>query len=452
MKLKRLFVLSIVAMLCLSTQMVDVAAASFRASANKNLVKVGETFTVTISSSNYMIEGLSVSSSGCTIVSGISRLTLDDGETQTITAKLTSNQGATVTITGSGVDYDHDDVARQVSASVSVSAIKSTPKPQPKPNTNTNPKPSQTPALSESRPEVEPEKDTRSKDNDLKSLDVSEGKLLPKFDKEVTSYKVNLASTITSIKLSAKARDEKAKINGLGEKKLQAGTNTFKIEVVSEYGTKKVYTIQVYVDEKPLVYTTYKDQKLGVVRNIKGIHIPKNFKQTTTTLDGKSIPAWKNEKMKKTLVYLSDLDNNKAFYLFEDGKVTSKFETKKLLDREVYCVDITKEDQLDGFIFEPVKIDGVDFMGWTYKNPAFKNYQIVMVMDKDGQRRYYQHEKSENTLQLYTKSAPVTQEEWKKLQDETSSLRNSKHLWMGVSLLAVIFGIAGVAYITYKKK
>ena len=447
MKIKQKFLISFVALLCLFMGISDIHAASLSAKANKSSVKVGETFSVTISSSGYMVEGLRVSCSGCTLVSGISRLTLDSGESQTIQAKLTSSQGATVTFTGQGVDYNKDDVEINVSASAYVSAKKSTTKPSttPQPSTqqatNARPKPAQ-----------EPKEDPRSKDNDLSSLEIDQGELKPKFDKNQTSYKVDLPADATSINISAKAHDAKAKVNGLGKKNLSAGKNTIKIEVVSEYGTKKVFTIDVYVDEKPLIFTTFHDEKLGVVRNMNGIQIPSNFKKTTTKLEGKTIPAWTNDKMKKTIVCLSDEKNNKSFYLIEDEKIYSKFEVKKLVDREVYCIDISKDQQLEGFTYGPIKIDGVEFMGWTYKNPKFKDYQIVMVMDKDGEIRYYQHEKSENTLQLYTKTAPVTQDEWNSLQHEVSALKHSKNTWMIVSITLLVFGAGGLIFMKYKKK
>lgn len=450
MKLKKYSVFCFVLAICMLGNIRNINAGGISASANPGSVRVGETFTATVSSNGVMVEGLNVSCSGCTLVSGISRQTLDSGESQTVTARLDSAGGGSVTFSGSGVDYNNDDVSIPVSASAYVSAKQDAPKPKPAPKPESRPS---TSSQVQSKPVVEPEEDKRSKDNTLKSLSISEGELSPKFDKDKTSYKVNLPATIKSIKVSAKTNDAKANVSGDGEIKLSAGNNKIEIIVTSEYGTRNVYVIEAYVDEKPLIFTTYNDQKLGVVRNINGIDIPSNFKKTTVKLDGKEIPAWKNDKMKKTIVYLSDEKNNKSFYLFDDGKVISTFESKKILDREVYIIDIPKnQQQIDGLTFKKIKIGDVELYGWTYNNPELKNYQIIRVMDKDGVIRSYQYEKTENTLQLYANTAPVTQKTYNDVKNQLKNVKQSKNIWMGVAGFTSILAIASVAYIIYEKK
>lgn len=303
------------------------------------------------------------------------------------------------------------------------------------------------------KPEKEPEEDTRSKDNDLKSLSVSEGTLSPKFSKGKTAYKVNLPATATSITVKASANDAKSSVSGTGKIKLTAGSNEINIVVTSEYGTKKTYTIDVYVDEKPLIYTSYEGSKLGVVRNVNGVKAPENFKKTKVKLDGKEITAWKNDKMDKTVVYLSDEKNNKDFYLFEDGKVTSKFAFKKILGRSFYLIDVPENKQkMDGMKYEQLKIDKVELMGWSFEDKAFENYQVFMAMDMKGQIRYYQYEKEENTLQLYSMAAPVSQESYAKQSEELKDAENAKTIWMTTAIIAGILALGGIGYSIYGLK
>lgn len=311
-------------------------------------------------------------------------------------------------------------------------------------------KPAETP-----KPEKEPEEDKRSKDTDLKSLSVSEGTLSPKFSKGKTSYKVNLPATANSITVKASANDAKSSVSGAGKIKLSAGSNEINIVVTSEYGTKKTYTIEVYVDEKPLIYTSYEGAKLGVVRNVNGVKAPDNFKKTKVKMDGKDITAWKNDKMGKTVVYLSDEKNNKDFYLFEDGKVTSKFAYKKILGRSFYLIDVPENKQkMDGMKYEKLKIDKVELMGWTFEDKAFDSFQVFMAMNMKGETHYYQYEKKENTLQLYSMAAPVTQEEYAKQSQELKNVESSKNIWMVSSAIAGVLAVAGIGYsiILLKKK
>ncbi len=420
-------------LLCFSTK-INIYAGGISASASSSSVKVGDTFSVTVRSSGMMVEGLNAVCSGCTLLSGVSRATLDTGESQTVTARLDSSQGATVTFSGNGADYDTE-TEGPVSASAYVSAKAETTKPStPSNNTPTTPTTPQ--------PEAEPEEDTRSKDNTLKSLSVSEGTLSPKFSKNTTSYKVDLPADATSITVKATANDSKASVSGTGEIKLSAGNNEVNVVVTSEYGTKKTYTINVYVDEKPLIYTEYNGEKLGVVRNVNGVKVPENFKKITTKLDGEEITAWTNEKMNKTIVYLSDEDNNKNFYLFEDGKVTSKFEYVEMLGRHFYLIDVPNDKQeMAGLKYGELTIDDTKLMGWTFEDKAFENFQIFMAMDMSGETRYYQYEKSENTIQLYSGAATVTQEAYQEQTDLLENTQQQRTIWMVVAIVS----LAGLA-------
>lgn len=301
-----------------------------------------------------------------------------------------------------------------------------------------------------SSPEGEPDKDPRSKNNDLASLTVSQGELTPAFSKDVTAYKVNLPSTTKSIKVDAKASDEKASVSGTGEIKLDAGDNEINITVKSEYGTEKVYKINAVVDEKPLLYTTYNAQKLGVVRTLKNVTAPSGFKETKTKLDGKEISAWTNDSIQKTIVYLVDEKGNKNFYLFDDGKVVSIFIPKQILGKNIYLIDVPKKLQsMEGMKYQKLKIDGLELMGWTFKDKTFKNFQVIYVMDMDGKERYYQYETEQKTLQLYNHAAPVSQAEYEK---ELSQLRNEKMIWMAVGIGAIVILIGLFLYILFVMK
>ena len=196
-----------------------------------------------------------------------------------------------------------------------------------------------------------------------------------------------------------------------------------------------------------MIYTSYEGAKLGVVRNVNGVKAPDNFKKTKVKMDGKEITAWKNDKMGKTVVYLSDEKNNKDFYLFEDGRVTSKFAYKKILGRSFYLIDVPENKQkMDGMKYEKLKIDKVELMGWTFEDKALDSFQVFMAMDMKGQIRYYQYEREENTLQLYSMAAPVTQEVYAKQSQELKNAKSSKDIWMISTCIAGILAIAGIGY------
>lgn len=426
MKVKKFFVGLASISLCLSPMLVRAAIAP------------GGSFNASASCGNY--EGAVTASGNNATVTSASNW-CDRGGTVTATAQADGAGSASVSFTVIDATDVSDPLNPKLVGNVGIGGTTVTVVEPTKPSAPTNNTPT-TPTTPQ--PEVEPKEDTRSKDNTLKSLSVSDGTLSPKFSKNTTSYKVDLPADATSITVKATANDSKASVSGTGKIKLSAGNNEVNVVVTSEYGTKKTYTINVYVDEKPLIYTEYNGKELGIVRNVNGVKAPENFKKTTTKLDGKEITAWTNEKMKKTIVYLSDEDNNKDFYLFEDGKVTSKFEYVEMLGRHFYLIDVPKDKQeMAGLKYGELTIDKVKLMGWTFEDKAFENYQIFMAMDMSGETRYYQYEKSENTIQLYSGAATVTQEAYQKQTDELNDAQQQRTIWMTVAIISLI-GLACV--------
>ncbi len=86
-------------------------------------------------------------------------------------------------------------------------------------------------------------KDSRESNNYLATLSLSKGTI--SFNKQTTSYTVNLDNSISEITISAEADSSKAKVTGTGTKKLNEGTNKFSIIVTAENEEKRTYTVVV---------------------------------------------------------------------------------------------------------------------------------------------------------------------------------------------------------------
>ncbi len=87
------------------------------------------------------------------------------------------------------------------------------------------------------------EKVTLSSNTNLSSLNISSGNI--SFDKDTTTYNINVDKSTTSVNITATPEDKNSKIDGLGNKKLNYGTNTSKITVTAPNSEKKVYTINI---------------------------------------------------------------------------------------------------------------------------------------------------------------------------------------------------------------
>ena len=429
-------------------------AASFGMSASTSTVVPGGSFTISVGVNCYGKVDLSVSGG---FISTNSIWVDNDYQTVTVTAGSSGN----VTVVATPVKGFSDPNENEYypgKRTVSVTIVQ----PQ-KPSDNgggtqvQQPSKPQTPQNQQNQQNPQEDvNDKRSDNNNLASLAISSGKLTPAFHAETTEYRVELAATVTSINITASAADAKAKVNGTGTKALEPGENKFSITVTAENGAVKTYTIVAVVNEKPLVYTKYNGKDLGVVRNVKDIKAPKDFVETTVKLDGKEVKAWKNDAMKITLVYLIDeKTSEKNFYIYDTKKqmVTNIFKPTAILGNNVYLVDIPKELQtMEGFEYGKVKVDTTELMGWTFKDKAFDNYVVIYVMDETGKMQYYMYEKTQNTLQLYSKAAPVTQESYEKLVKDLENTNKMQVICLGVAAVLTVVAIVAVVFAIKLKK
>ena len=410
---------------------VKVNAASANISANKTSVTVGTKVTVTVKI-DAAAWNVKVSGDASDSIVGFNMDAKNQTTTKTYTINTSKVGSYKVSISGDVTDEKSNN-AQNVSGSVTITVKeKSTPT---KPTTPTTP----------SKPTV-----TKSSDNKLSSLTVSEGTLTPAFKADVTEYNVNVGATVSKITLSAKANHDKAKVSGTGEKTLNVGKNTFEVKCTAENGSVKTYKVNVHVDETPLVFTTYKDQRLGVVRNTAGLGVPKTFEKTTITLDGQSVEAYQSNQFNKTIVYLQTDAGEKNFYIYEEGNgIVSIFKPVSICGVNVYVYDIAESDIVrDNMTYQSVNVGGVEMNGWVFVNPRYENYSLIKVMNEFGNEVMYSYEKTEGTLQLYTEY--VEEEEQVVEESEISTL---EYILMGTTgFFALTTLIAFVSHLRFKKK
>ena len=106
--------------------------------------------------------------------------------------------------------------------------------------------------------------DTRSSNNNLKSLTLSKGNL--NFNKSTTTYNVDVDKDTTSVKIEATLEDVKASFeNGFGPRtiNLNPGNNTIYIKVRNEIGNVKTYTININREDGKSSDSTLKEIKLS---------------------------------------------------------------------------------------------------------------------------------------------------------------------------------------------
>ncbi|MBO5530202.1 MAG: cadherin-like beta sandwich domain-containing protein [Bacilli bacterium] len=86
---------------------------------------------------------------------------------------------------------------------------------------------------------------TKSNNNNLNGLSISNVSLNPAFSSSITTYNATVDYNVSSVNVSATKADSKASVSGTGTVKLNVGSNTIKVNVTAEDGSVKTYTVTI---------------------------------------------------------------------------------------------------------------------------------------------------------------------------------------------------------------
>lgn len=240
-----------------------------------------------------------------------------------------------------------------------------------------------------------------SKDNYLKSLTVDGYELTPNFDKNTTEYSLELENKVREIKVSAKANDSKAEVDGTGKYTLSEGANKIAVSVTAENGNVRNYVINVIVKELNPINVTVNDKNYTVVRKAKEIEAPSTFSTTTTMINGEEVPAFESGITGYTLVALKDESGNIEFFIYEDGEYTL-YEERAFTGITLYMIKPNESDIPEGYELTNMSISGVPTD--AYKSEDSRYPLLYGVNVQTGETNWYSYDEEEITLQRYDSS------------------------------------------------
>lgn len=195
---------------------------------------------------------------------------------------------------------------------------------------------------------------SKSSDNKLLSLKVSEGVLEPAFDADVTKYSIKVDNTVENLYVSFEASDPAAIVRLDGNEGLVDGANKAKVIVTAENGSVKEYVIKVNRE-------TYAETE---------------------------------ERLKK-----ESGDNEGITFAVksEDGKVL----LQNSYDFEI--VDVEQSDLVPaGYKKTSVLLYGVNVTAYTASSNLDSDYLLMYCKNENGDCEFYQFDRQEKTLQRYT--------------------------------------------------
>ena len=413
----------------------SVFAASYSVSVNTNNVSSGGSVTLSITGSGcegsfsvYVNNGASVTGNN----------PIWTGESTQIKAGSSS---FTITVTPQSVTDSNtaEKITSFQSKSIPITVKSSSSSSSSSNSSNGSTSSNNSSSSSQTTPEPEVKK---SSEKNLSSLSVSEGTLSPKFSAGTTTYKVDLTNEVKKLTISAKAKDSKASVSGTGEKELKIGENNFTVTVTAEDGSKKTYTISVYVTEKPTQFVKLGDQSLGMLNDLSKVDVPKGFEKTTIKIDDKDVTALQNKDLGLTLLYLQTEDEKTGFYIYDvdNNKVLRQYQTLTVNGKTYVIMDAPENlEEVQGLEKSTIKIGDLEMNGWKFNEETLSHYTLVYLMNDAGESGLYTYEDTEGTLQKYT---PVEE------KDNTLT-----YVFIGTTVVfALSTAVVGYMYFNFKKK
>lgn len=401
-KRKLLIILSFIA--CLFIVPNTIKAASFSASASSYNVTVGSKVTVYISSSD-LTGRFDVSSSNSNVFSGGGKVWVEKNR-QTVTFTAKSAGSVKINITPTNVS---DNNGNQFSAAKSIILTAYVPR-----------------AL--------------ETNNYLSSLSVDGTELIPSFNKDTTSYVVDLEPGTTSIKVNAEKENKYASISGTGDVAVVEGSNEINVVVTAENGSKRTYTITANVKEYDPINVTIDGSDYTVVRKKSELTKPDNYEETSVEINGNQVPAFKNDTLGYTLVGLKDVTGKVKLFIYDNGAYKPYiFLSFNKLDLVILDDDVKAPK---GFIKDTITIG--DETVTCYKN---NDLGITIIYGKSittGEANFYTFENTDMTIQKFNYDM------YKKMLDKFDLY---SYIIIGeAGLILFILFIVLVSSITRKKK
>lgn len=363
---------------------VNAASANIRVTSSKTSPIVGNQITVSVSISSSEALGsweysLSYDSSKLKLLSGDVHVvdyasnTSTKSATYKYTFKVISKGSSSVSISSYN-GYSFDESKLSISAgSVRISAI--------------------------TQEELEA---SYSKNNNLKSLEVSGYTLDNEFSKDTLEYSVSVPSETTKITINGSLEDKTASATGLGEFEVSEGENKFEIKVTAQNGSTKTYVIKVNVEDKNPIEVVIDNEKYTVVKRVSTLTAPSTYEEIKETINGIEVPAFKSNITNYVLVGLKNSSGEAKLYVYDSTN------DSYTLYREIKTSSITlfpkeTKDIPSGFVKEVITINGEEVRAYKYKDS--KDFYIVYGVNiENNSAGFYQIDIENNSIIKYDSS------------------------------------------------
>ncbi|MBQ7088194.1 MAG: cadherin-like beta sandwich domain-containing protein [Clostridia bacterium] len=268
---------------------------------------------------------------------------------------------------------------------------------------------------------------TLSGNANLSKLTPSKGTLTPKFDPDVTEYKISVANSVTSLSLSATTAHSSAKTSISGKNALSVGKNTRVITVTAPNGTTKKYTVVITRAAAPSTTTgtnpptgttqppppedalevTINGKTMTILDTQASVDLPKGFSWSNLTINRVEVPAAVNKDTNMTLLYLVSEDKTEdGFFIYDVEEDTfTRFRTLTVGGGTYLLYDPPADKGLKNLMRSVLDYEGGQVSAYIHRDGALKDFCVVWAAPMGGEAGWYTYDKKEGTLQRYHTTA-----------------------------------------------
>lgn len=253
------------------------------------------------------------------------------------------------------------------------------------------------------------EKKVSSSVNNLKSLSVDGAELNPKFEAGTTSYNVTVAKGTEKINIKAEVEDSKSSVSGTGEKSVTEGMNKFDIIVTAESGAQKIYTLNVEVEEDPIIVNMNKQNYTMIKQENSMPQVSSYYSSTKIKYKYKvdnevteiEVPAYYSEITKYTLLGLKDEKGNIGLYIYDEkNNKFTEYNEISFGNIVLYPLKTPKKEILKGMIKTTATINEKDFVSYQFTKDS-EYFLLYGINVNTGNKGWFMYDSKENTLQRY---------------------------------------------------
>lgn len=252
-----------------------------------------------------------------------------------------------------------------------------------------------------------------SSNNNLKSLEVEGYSINPEFSKDILEYSTEVPNGTENVKITAAKEDNTATISGIGEIKVNEGTNKIEVKVQAENGNTKIYVINVTVKELDPIYVKINNKEYSIIRKEGILEIPENYEKSSVTINDEEVLCYKNIITKNIIIGLKDSDGNGKYYSYDEKRKSyTVYNGHKIGGINISILPMPNDKLPEGyskvsFTYNDNKLDGYQYIDKNVTYAADESvkgsdfYLLYAVNELSGEKGIYVYDKLEGTVQRF---------------------------------------------------